>query len=194
MSTRPALFGGSFDPPHHAHLAIARAAVEQCALTQVVFIPCQESPLKNRRPGASGLQRLEMLQLATAGLDWAAVSDWELARPGPSYSWQTAEHFAALHPGAELSWLMGADQWEALERWARPDYLRNHLTFIVFGRDGEKPVSRPGWRAHFLIGEWRGSSTEVRALLAAGKPASHLLAPAVEEYAIREKLYLPADH
>jgi nicotinate-nucleotide adenylyltransferase len=189
---RIALFGGSFDPPHLAHLAMAQAAVEQCGLSRVVFIPCQESPLKDRRPGASGLQRLGMLRLTTAGRAWAEVSDWELFRPGPSYSWQTVEHFAEQHPGAELHWLMGADQWAAIERWARPDFLRECLAFIVFARDGEKPKARQGWRAHFLTGEWRGSSTEARALLAAGKSAAHLLPPAVEEYAVRERLYSPA--
>jgi nicotinate-nucleotide adenylyltransferase len=190
-----ALFGGSFDPPHRAHLAIARAAVEQCGLARVVFIPCQESPLKDRRPLASGPQRLEMLRLATAGLPWAEVSDWELSRPGPSYSWQTTAHFETLHPGAVLSWLMGADQWAALEHWARPDFLQEHLTFIVFARDAEKPRLRPGWRVHFLTGEWPGSSTEARALLAEKKSAAHLLPPAVEDYAISQGLYLPApDH
>jgi len=187
-----ALFGGSFDPPHNAHLAIARAAVEHCGLSRVVFIPCQISPLKERVPGASGPQRVEMLRRATAGLPWAEISDWELSRPGPSYSWQTAEHFAGLHPQAELHWLMGADQWAAIERWARPEFLRGRLTFIVFARDGQAPLPRPGWRAHFLSGESHGSSTEVRALLAAGKSAAHLLPAAVEEYAVSERLYLPA--
>lgn len=193
MPLRLALFGGSFDPPHLAHLGIAGAAVEQCALERVIFIPCQVSPLKGRSPGASGLQRAEMLRLATEGLPWAAVSEWELDRPGPSYSWQTARHFSAEFPGAELFWLMGEDQWRALDRWANPEYLREHLTFIVFGRDGWTPQSRPGWRAHFLAGTWAGSSTEARALLAGGKSASHLLSPAVEAYAVTHRLYTPGE-
>lgn len=192
-SPRLALFGGSFDPPHRAHLAIAAVAVEQCGLERVIFIPCQVSPLKGRLPAAAGAHRLAMLRLAVAELAWAEVSDWELSRSGPSYSWQTAEHFAALHPHAALHWLMGADQWESLERWARPDFLREQLTFIVFARDGAQPQPRPGWHAHFLKGEWPGSSTEARALLAAGKSAVALLPPAVQEYAIRERLYRPAD-
>ena len=192
-SPRLALFGGSFDPPHLAHLAIAGAAVEQCALQRVVFIPCQESPLKEKQPGASGPDRMEMLRLATAGLPWAEISDWELSRPGPSYSWQTAEHFAALHPGAALHWLMGADQWASLERWAQPDILRCRLTFIVFARSGVQPQPRDGWRAHFLRGEWHASSTGARAALASGSVAGDLLPAAVEKYAVRRGLYRPAD-
>ncbi len=190
---RIALFGGSFDPPHGAHLAIAREAVALCGLGRVVFVPCQESPLKGKQPGARGVDRLAMLRLATAGLPWASVSDWELSRPGPSYSWQTAEHFASLYPGAELHWLMGADQWAALEHWARPEILRERLTFIVFARDGARPVARGGWRAAFLPGEFPGSSTEARRLVAAGESTAGLLPESVAEYALRERLYSSGD-
>ncbi len=190
---RIALFGGSFDPPHQAHLAIAAAAVEHCDLQQVVFIPCQVSPLKGRSPGASGADRLAMLRLATNAMAWAAVSDWELSRPGPSYSWQTAEHLAAAHPGAALYWLMGADQWDALDRWARPDILRERLTFIVFARDGTPPAPQKGWRSIFLPGEFSGSSTEARLLLASGASTAGLLPEEVAEYALRRRLYAPGD-
>ena len=188
-----ALFGGSFDPPHVAHLEIARVAVEHCGLSRVIFIPCRESPLKGRCPGAPGAARLEMLRLAVEGPSWAEVSDWELSRPGPSYSWQTVEHFAAQYPLASLHWLMGADQWSILDRWARPDFLCEHLTFIVFSREDRKPSPRPGWHAIFLPGEYPGSSTEARRRLAAGESTAGLLPSAVENYAVRHGLYLPED-
>ena len=133
---RIALFGGSFDPPHTGHLSIAEAAVDQCGLDRIYFVPCRVSPLKGKLPGASGGERVAMLRLALAGVSRAEVSEWELARPGPSYSWETVEHFAAQFPDARLYWLMGADQWAVIDRWARPDILRNRLTFIVFARDG----------------------------------------------------------
>ncbi len=188
-SRRIALFGGSFDPPHTAHLAIARDAVGQCRLDSVVFLPCRESPLKGKEPGASGTQRLEMLRLATVECPWATVSGWELDRPGPSYSWQTVEHFASLEPEADLHWLMGEDQWGNLERWARPDYLRERLTFIVFARAGVAPAPRPGWRAVFLSGEYAGSSTEARRRIGAGEPTGGLLPQAVEDYILNARLY-----
>lgn len=190
---RIALFGGSFDPPHCAHLAIARAAVEHCCLQKVWFIPCQESPLKGKAPGASGTDRAAMLRLATAGLPWAAVSDWELTRPGPSYSWQTTEHFAAMFPDAILHWLMGADQWAALDRWARPDILRERLISIVFARDGVQPVPREGWRVIFLPGEFSGSSTEARRRLTAGESTAGLVPARVAAYAVSARLWLPAN-
>jgi nicotinate-nucleotide adenylyltransferase len=190
---RIALFGGSFDPPHTGHLAIAQDAVEKCGLNQVIFIPCRESPLKGKLPGAPADQRLEMLRLAVAGLPWAQVSDWELLQPGPSYSWQTVEHFAAEYPGARLYWLMGFDQWADIERWARPEFLREHITLIVFPRDGLPPVARKGWQTVFLPGEYEGSSTEVRRLIAAGESADRMLLPAVQDYILKAGLYKQGD-
>ena len=190
-SERIALFGGSFDPPHLGHTGIAAAAVEQCGLDRVVFIPCRQSPLKGKLPGAPAPQRADMLRLALAGAPWAAVDEWELSRPGPSYSWQTVAHFHEKHPHAALHWLMGADQWTALEKWAQPEFLREHLTFIVFAREGIQPQPREGWRAHFLHGEFPGSSTAARALLAAGNSDAALLHPAVAAYALSHALYSP---
>jgi nicotinate-nucleotide adenylyltransferase len=189
VTERIALFGGSFDPPHCGHLAIARAARERCRLERVIFIPCRTSPLKGKHPAASGAARMEMLRLAVAGMPWAEVSDCELSRPGPSYSWQTVDFFASQFPAAALQWLMGADQWADLERWARPDFLRDSLTFIVIARAGVEPRARPGWRAVFLSAQSLCSSTEVRRRLAAGESTDGLLPAAVGEYAVRERLY-----
>lgn len=191
-ATRVCLFGGSFDPPHLGHTGIAAAAVEQCALDKVIFIPCRQSPLKGKLPGASAEQRTAMLRLALDALPHSSVDEWELTRPGPSYSWETVAHFRRSLPHALLHWLMGADQWAAIEKWARPDFLREHLTFIVFARDGLQPQSRDGWRAHFLRGEFPASSTAARSLLAEGKSTAGLLAPAVSDYALQHGLYQPA--
>lgn len=184
-----ALFGGSFDPPHRAHLAIAAAAMEQAGIGRIVFLPCRISPLKGRVPGATGQQRAAMLEAAAAELPGAEVSRWELERPGPSYSWQTAEHFAAQAGVGRLCWLLGADQWAQIDRWARVDRLAELVEFIVFGRDDLVPQPRPGMRAHFLRGLFQGSSTEVRRRCAAGEPISDLVAPGVEEIISREGLY-----
>jgi nicotinate-nucleotide adenylyltransferase len=201
-----ALFGGSFDPPHTGHTGIAGEAVQQAGLDQVIFIPCRQSPLKQRQPGASAPNRMEMLRLATGDLPWATVSDFEISRPGPSYSWETVQHFASLYPAARLYWLLGADQWQQIDRWANPDYLREKLTFLVFCRDGQTPQSRPGWQYQSLgkpsppatepdslqtSGCFPGSSTEVRERLANGDPAEGLLHPEVASYALRLGLYRP---
>jgi nicotinate-nucleotide adenylyltransferase len=168
---------------------MAAAAVSACGLDRVVFVPCRISPLKGWSPGAGGDERMEMLRLATEGRPWAEVSGWELGRPGPSYSWETVEHFRSLWPSAELHWIMGEDQWADLERWARPELLRERLHFIVFARNGSAPQRRPGWRLTVVAGEWSVSSTRVREALAAGVETAELLPAAVAGYIARQGLY-----
>lgn len=130
-----------------------------------------------------------MLALACADIPGAKACDWELNRPGPSYSWQTAEHFhRLLGPHTDLFWLMGADQWARLGDWQRPDYLASLVTFIVFPRDGVPPAAHP-WRHVVLSRRFPGSSTEIRRRIARGQPVSDLLPPAVEQYIREHRLY-----
>jgi nicotinate-nucleotide adenylyltransferase len=185
---RIALFGGSFDPVHPAHVEVARAAVAQAGLDRVLFLPAAQSPLKAHGPVASGPARLEMLRAALAGKMWAEVSDWELGRPGPSYSWQTAAHFRAAIP-AGWYWLMGVDQWRQLERWQHWERLAEDVTFLVFTRDGLVPEPRPGVKAQFLTGTFEGSSTAVREARRTGGDWRKLVAPGVAAVIGREALY-----
>jgi nicotinate-nucleotide adenylyltransferase len=186
-----ALFGGTFDPPHCGHLQIAEAAVLACQLDKVIFLPCHQSPHKAAQPSASGQQRLEMLQLATAERPWAEVSDWEIKRSEPSFSWQTAEHFTAQFPLAKLYWLLGEDQWCALDRWSRPERLAELLTFIVFPRAGRVPTANPRFRARFLTAEFPGRATDIRTALQAGSGSGNLPA-GVAQYIADQKLYRAA--
>lgn len=189
---RIALFGGSFDPVHLGHLAIARAAVVQADLDKVIFLPAAQSPLKSRGPVADGKLRMAMLDTAVAGLPWASTCDWELSSPGPSYSWRTAEHFARSGKVlTEWFWLMGEDQWEALEHWSRWEFLASMVVFLVFGRDGGLPRPRRGIRAQFLSGQFKGSSTEVRARIASGREIEGLVPDGVATLIHENGLYLP---
>lgn len=179
------LFGGSFDPVHEGHLAIAAAARDACSLDRVVFLPAACSPFKE---DGSALfapdMRLAMLQAATADKPWAEVSDIDMRMPAPSWSWRVVEAWLTMHPADELYWLLGTDQWELLHLWARPDYLAEHLTFIVCHR-GAEPAPRDGVRACFLRGpEHPASSSAIRAALQSGTPLPPAwLSPEVEKLA-----------
>lgn len=188
---RMAFFGGSFDPVHPAHVAMAAAAVEQAGLDRVIFLPAAQSPLKLHGPEASGGLRLKMLQAALTDCPWAEVSGWELHRPGPSYSWQTVEHFkAGAPPDTGWFWLMGADQWAQLHRWQRWEHLAAMVTFLVFTRSGVVPDDRPGVRAVFLRGAFPGfSSTQIRAARREGSLWESMVHPGVAAIIRREKLY-----
>lgn len=165
------LFGGSFDPVHAGHLAIAEAAQQQCGLNEVVFLPAACSPFKqDSSTYFSDAERLQMLRLATAGLPWATVSELDLQLPPPSWSWRLAEHWHTRHPGHELHWLMGTDQWEQLHKWARYDYLCELLHFIVYHR-GQEPLPRPGVRSTFICtGMHPASSSVIRQALQNNTP------------------------
>jgi nicotinate-nucleotide adenylyltransferase len=191
---RVALFGGSFDPVHLGHLAIAEAAVAEAGLARVIFLPTRISPHKSTGPApAAAAARIEMLRLATAGFPWAEVSDWELRQPAPSWSWRTARHFQQVLPGAELFWLLGADQWQVIESWAKPEVLQELLTFLVFPRPPAAPPELlPGWRARVLAVEHPASATAIRAALAAGRPGPGVppgLPSAVADYIRQHHLY-----
>lgn len=183
-----ALFGGSFDPVHLGHIEIARAAQVACDLDRVVFLPCWQSPHKSDAAIASPEQRVEMLELATHDLAWADISRWELESDRPSYSWMTTEHFAKQHPEAELFWILGTDQWDALERWAEPAKLAQLLTFIVFPR-GNAPEPKAGFAHRTIDVRHPASSTEIRQGLADGSDVSTMLPPQVADYIAVEKLY-----
>lgn len=159
------LFGGSFDPVHCGHLHIAEAAQKACHLDRLIFLPAACSPFKQgKNTQFTDAQRLEMLRLATVDLTWAEVSDLDLVLPPPSWSWRLVEHFRRTEPEAELYWLMGTDQWQALHRWARYDYLTEQLRFIVYHR-GEEPKPREGVRSRFISGHHPASSTLIRKAL-----------------------------
>ena len=178
------LFGGSFDPVHCGHLHIAAAAQAACRLDRVIFLPAACSPFKQGRETMfSNSERLDMLRLATVDLPWAEVSDLDLILPPPSWSWRIVEHFRQTRPDAELYWLMGTDQWQALHRWARYDYLTEQLRFIVYHR-GEEPQPRADVRSHFICGHHPASSTHIREALQNRTPLpQNWLPESVEQFA-----------
>lgn len=184
---RRALFGGSFDPVHCGHLAMAASARSAAALSRVIFLPCFVSPFK-KSTCADPAQRLAMLELAVAelGENWAAVSDYELERPGPSYTWETVAHFTKTFPQVEWYWILGTDQWEQIEAWAEPERLRLGLHFLVCTREGTPVRQREGWRATALPFDHPASSSAIRKDWAL---AENWVTPTVRKYAEAQGIY-----
>lgn len=181
------LFGGSFDPVHTGHVAIAEAAQAAYGLERVVFLPAARSPFKAEGSVLfSDAARVEMLHAAVGGCAWAEVSELDLHMPPPSWSWRLVDAWLAERPQDALYWLLGTDQWELLHEWARPEYLAEKLTFIVYHR-GAEPKPRTGVRALFMRGaEYAASSSEIRTRLLAGEAIPEgWLHPAVEAIARR---------
>ncbi len=140
-ASRVGVFGGTFDPVHVGHLAIALAALETVPLERVVFVPARRSPLKERGPIAAPEHRLAMLERATEDEPRFSVSRIELDREGPSYTVDTLE---ALAGEGRLFLILGADASAALERWKDPDRVRALATLVVARRSGSESALPPG--------------------------------------------------
>lgn len=144
QSARVAFFGGSFDPPHQGHLAVARAARAAFALDLVLFAPVGMQPLKPEGPTASFKDRLAMTHLAIAGEAGFEVSLADAPRPAagggarPNYTMETLENLrATLAPGARLFCLMGADSFFGLSQWRRAAEIPFLASLIVASRPGQ---------------------------------------------------------
>ncbi|MEM1158931.1 MAG: nicotinate (nicotinamide) nucleotide adenylyltransferase [Verrucomicrobiota bacterium] len=186
---RIGLFGGTFDPPHLAHINVARIAFEQMNLDQVFFIPCKLSPHKEKTQPVSAEDRLKMISIATVDYGWAEVLDIELQRNGLSYSIDTVNHLREQYPDSRLFWIMGSDQWEVLETWYQAEDLAKMMEFVVFPRP-ELPQPKPGTKLHVIDYHIDISSSRIRELLSRHRGISKYLHPEVENYISAKGLYL----
>jgi nicotinate-nucleotide adenylyltransferase len=186
LNARVGVFGGTFDPVHVGHLAIALAALESVPLDRVLFVPAQRSPLKDRDPLASVADRVAMLEAAIAGEPRFALSRVELDRDGVSYTVETLE---ALRPEGELFLILGSDALADLARWRAPDRIRELSTILVAARPGApEPDPMHGARA-FDAPRLDISSRELRARAARGMSLRYLVPDAVWEYITKRRLY-----
>lgn len=205
------LFGGTFDPVHEGHLALARAALDRCGLARVLFIPAAHPPHKEQ-PRASFEHRVAMLREALAGRAHMDVSCIEGERDTPSYTIDTVRELKRRLAGREFFFIIGADSLLELHLWYRYEELLEQVRFIVaarpsisFDRLARGVAMLPGtfvydgrtstWRRddgasiHYLADvRVPVSSSEVRRLLALGRPTPMVPEP-VRRYIERHNLY-----
>jgi nicotinate-nucleotide adenylyltransferase len=178
LKARVGVFGGTFDPVHVGHLAIALAALESVPLDRVLFVPVRRSPLKDRDPLASVADRVAMLEAAIVGEPRFALSRVELERDGVSYTVDTLE---ALRSQGELFLILGSDALADLARWRTPDRIRELATILVAARPGA-PEPDPAHHARtFDAPRLDISSRELRARAARGLSLRYLVPDAVWE-------------
>jgi nicotinate-nucleotide adenylyltransferase len=182
---RIGIYGGTFDPVHHAHLILAREAIELLELERLIFVPAALSPHKQDRPPTPSHIRVEMLHAAIAGELRFTIDEVELRRPPPSFTVDTIEDFRRANPSDEIFLCIGSDNLPRLHTWHRFEELRKLVRFVVLDRgsaalDGDYEIVR---RPVDI------SSTEVRNRVATGQPIRYLVPRAVEEIIRREQLY-----
>jgi nicotinate-nucleotide adenylyltransferase len=180
-----AIYGGTFDPVHHAHLILAREAIETLSLEKVILVPAAISPLKKAAPVASGEVRLAMLRAAIKGEPEFEVDECELLRPPPSYTIDTVEELRRREHDAGIYCLIGEDSVEQLPLWHRFTELEKMVHFIVLDRSGKQP------RHPYEVIRRRVdiSATEIRRRVAQDESIRYLVPESVEEIIQREKLY-----
>jgi nicotinate-nucleotide adenylyltransferase len=181
------VLGGTFDPVHNAHLAMARAALAQLSLDKLLWIPTG-APGYRTPPVASGSDRVAMLRLALEGEPRFEIDVRELSDGASGY---TADTLKELHlelgAAAELWLLVGADQYAKLDQWHRPHEVRRLARIGVFERPG---CARPGAGAEPLaLGPMDVSGSDIRARAARGQSLEGLVPVSVANYISRKGLY-----
>lgn len=182
---RIALLGGSFDPVHRGHVALANAALKQLQVDEVWFIPSAVSPLKERVLTSAG-HRLRMLRQVCRKNPKFKICDVDLKRSGPSYSVDTLEILHELYPDNEWVWVLGADQAAQFDRWKNPKRLLELARFAVADRD--ENLKKTGVPAGFLAVRMDPvdlSSTDLRR----GSKLNEL-DPGVLQYILDNELYV----
>ncbi len=193
------ILGGTFNPPHLGHLAVAVHARDELALDSVLLMPALIPPHKpaGSDPGAG--HRVAMCRALVEGARAITVSEEETGREGPSYTVDTLRSMHSSHPGAELTFVVGADTANTLASWREPQEIVRLARLAVASREGsergrvlETVASVGGDDASVVflqMGEVAISSSRVRELVARSEPIEELTGPAVAAYIARHGLY-----
>jgi nicotinate-nucleotide adenylyltransferase len=199
------LFGGSFDPPHNAHVVLPPLVRDRLGLDAVAYIPAGRAPHKLDRTQSDAAHRLAMLELAIADLDRCVILSDELERAAdgrPSYTVDTlADLRDRLGPAVPMRLLLGADQLRIFDQWRDPDRIVELAEPVVMVRPpdnaerllAELPASldRAEWERRLIATPVIDvSSTDIRRRVAAGDPIDDLVPPSVARYIAEHALYL----
>ena len=190
------IFGGSFDPVHNAHVALARQALTELALDELIWLPAGQ-PWQKRRVLAPVADREAMVRLALQGEPRFTLSRIELLHTGPSYTIDTVRALCAQRPGVGWYLVIGQDQYDGFPTWQGWQELLGLVTLAVANRAANRPdaplsadsqVSRIPHEA-VALPMMNISSTDIRARLASGQGIDDLVPAAVARYIARHHLY-----
>ena len=190
---RIGILGGTFDPPHVGHVVAAAAALWELHLDRVLLmtanIPWQKV---GTRPVTSAPDRLAMVTLLAEGMANVEVSTLELDRGGDSFTADTVDELAGLHPGAELFVIVGSDVASTLDTWKKKAELKAGATIVVYDRPGSVGAAPPdGWSfVRIDVPQLAVSSTDIRTRRGGGRPIDGMVPPSVLRYITDRRLYL----
>lgn len=171
------IYGGSFNPIHNGHIAIAKRMLEEAGLDEIWLIVSPQNPLKAAGSLLDDQLRLDMTQRALAPYPQLTASDYEFRLPRPSYMWHTLQHLSADYPDREFTLLIGADNWAVFDRWYHASDIIAHYPIAIYPRTGSDidVTTLPPTVRLFNTGLYDISSTLVRNTIKAGGDISSLV-------------------
>ena len=189
-----ALFGGSFNPPHLGHLAVAEACADAVRLDRVIWMPAATAPHKQGDPTlASADDRLAMVRLAIEDNTRFEASDFEIQRGGVSYTLTTVRQLAEIYPGDDLALILGGDSLNYFPSWRNPRAILELARLIVYQRPGSELAEAPDWvlaRTTVVEGiPLHVSSTRIRERITNGRTVRYLIPDVVRQYVDEKGLY-----
>jgi nicotinate-nucleotide adenylyltransferase len=189
---RIGIFGGSFDPVHNAHLALARLALSELKLDELRWVPVGKPWQKSRRI-TSAAHREAMVRLAIEGEPRFVLDRTELERSGPSYTLDSVRSLQAAQPDAQWFLVIGQDQYAGFHTWHGWQELLSRVTIAVANRPGTSPLIDPKVRAAaheaVQLPMMDVSSTDIRERLRHALPIDDLVPPSVARYIDQHHLY-----
>ena len=174
---RIGLFGGSFNPIHNGHISLAKQLKEKAGLDEVWLMVSPQNPLKQEQDLLNDELRLQMARLAVENVEGIVVSDYEMHRPKPSYTWNTLQALSKDYPDEEFVLMIGGDNWQLFDRWYRAEDIKANYEIVVYTRTPSDP------------GYIDISSTDIRRRIREGRGIRRLVPKAVADYIKENKLY-----
>lgn len=178
---RTGIYGGSFNPIHNGHIAIARAMIARAGLDEVWLVVSPQNPLKPAGSLLADEKRLLMAQTAVSGIPGVTATDYEFHLPRPSYMWNTLQSLSRDFPERDFTLLIGADNWAVFHRWYRADDIIAHYPIAIYPRTGY-PIDTASLPPNVKLidtGLYDISSTQVRELIARGGDITGLVPDSV---------------
>lgn len=180
---RVAIFGGSFNPIHNGHIALARSVVRQGLAEEVWLLVSPQNPLKQQNDLVDEQVRLTLAQKALEREAHIKVSDFEFSLPRPSYTWNTLQALTKTYPAYEFELLVGADNWKVFDKWAHYEDILSHYSLLIYPREGYdiNATSLPANATMIDAPLFPISSTDIRHMVREGKDIKGVIPIIIEE-------------
>ena len=193
---RIGIFGGSFNPIHLGHTALAAYICELGLVDEVWLMVSPQNPLKQDLTLLDEQERLAMARLAVAPYPTLKASDFEFTLPRPSYTYHTLQALRAAYPDYAFSLIIGEDNWRCFDRWYRGEDIARETSIIVYPRDVEGNLRVEGKESKVITTNCQYtpkllpySSTQVRECITQGRDTTPMLHPDVARYIQERQFY-----